>query len=568
MRLVIVVLLLICGQTPAVAIDFTTIFGDGFDPIAKANNKAATDHSDGSNIAPRQPLLDAEEWFLTEDEITDSRGGVPRKDLSVYTTGNKVTPFTASREFYDAVYDDLSRTKKGDRVMMTSWLTTLVPLKPESDPSGATTGVKEVIAGVVKRGGNVNILNWANIVAGYSSSNVKARDAINKIPPSPINGAKAVLIFDDRLPSLLSSHHQKTIVIAANRSTKTLDQPIAYIGGLDLAFDRWDTMHHNQTSIRKNAKISHDQKGWIDGHVRIHGPAAKDVANNFVARWNIDHIPCTKLDDDLYNFENPAYDKVPPLDYVSSNKTGLFGSHSIQITRTFSCKGGYYKSFAPLGEVSLLRARLKAIKKAKNFIYIEDQYFLFVPELLDALMEVLPKIQRVVVVANRQTNPFKNAGYIKYFYENVKPIRTKYPNKFKIYATKSERDLVINTKVVIIDDVYLSVGSANWNRRSMTSDSELGAEIVDTETVKSPEGFIVGKLPRDFRIRKFQELTGLSYEALDAMTFVEAADRFPHAVADPSSILDYNKLYHHMYMYLFSATDLMRNVADPYDTCT
>ncbi|KAG7385382.1 hypothetical protein PHYPSEUDO_001596 [Phytophthora pseudosyringae] len=126
-------------------------------------------------------------------------------------------------------------------------------------------------------------------------------------------------------------------------------------------------------------------------------------------------------------------------------------------------------------------------------------------------MEVMPRIQRLIV-------------YIKYLYQMVEPIREKYPDKFKIYTTKADRKLLIHTKLVIIDNVYLSIGSANWDRRSMTADPELNADVVDGDTVKSPEGVTVGKLPREFRLRKYQEMTGLSYEELDAMTFIEAAD--------------------------------------------
>ncbi|KAH7492408.1 hypothetical protein PRIC1_002138 [Phytophthora ramorum] len=567
------VIALAVAPTPGSAFSFSTLF-DGDNGSSAKDSSSSTeaqtgsdaDLSDGTDIKPRQPILDAEKWFLTEEEITESRGGIPRDDMSVYTTGNKVTSYTAANEFYDAVYEDLSATEEGDRVLLAAWLTALVPLKPDVDPTGAETGVKEVFAGVVERGGHVNILNWANIGVGYTPYNTKARDAINSIPPSSLNGAKAILIFDDRLPKALASHHQKNMVIAANSSTDPNDQPVAYVGGYDLANDRWDTIYHNNTAIRDAAGITFREKGWMDGHIRIHGPAAKDVASNFVARWNSDYVPCQGLDDALLDFENPTYDKIEPLDYASSNTKANLGKQSVQITRTFSCLYEHYKEFAPRGETSLFQARIRAIKNAKNFIYIEDQYFVLVPELLDAIMEVMPTIQRLIVVANPQTSPFTNAGYIKYFYESVQPIRSKYPNKFKIYTTKKERDILIHTKLVIVDDVYLSIGSANWNRRSMTSDSELQADVVDTDTVKSPEGVTVGKLPRDFRIRKFVEMTGLSYKKLDAMTFVEAADQLPIAVADESTILANNDIQHHAYF--FAITNAMRKVSDPQDTCT
>lgn len=270
----------------------------------------------------------------------------------------------------------------------------------------------------------------------------------------------------------------------------------------------------------------------------------------------------SKSERHLLDFANPPYEDLPRLDYASSNTSAHLGNQSVQITRTFSCEYKHYKEFAPKGETSLFQARLKAIKNAKNFIYIEDQYFVLVPELLGALMGVMPTIQRVIVVTKEQTN----AGYVKYLCENVEPIRSKYPNKFKIYTTKAELGLCIHSKIVIIDDVYLSIGSASWNRRSMTADSELNADVVDGDTVKSPEGVAVGKLPRDFRIRKFQEMTGLSYEKLDAMTFVEAADQFAVAVADESTILADNIAKHHAYF--FAIPEAMRKVSDPQNTCT
>ncbi|KAF1778161.1 Phospholipase D-like domain [Phytophthora cactorum] len=327
---------------------------------------------------------------------------------------------------------------------------------------------------------------WENYLVTFIFA-TKARDLINNISPSPINGAKAVFLFDDRVRNIASAYHQKTLVITANSSSDIDYQPVAYVGGLDLAKERWDTIYHNNSALRDASGITFKRKGWIDGHIRIHGPAAKDVANNFVARWNSDYLPSQGLVDDLLGFENPPYEDIPHLNYVSSNTTGDLGKQSIQITRTFSCKYKHYKEFAPRGENSLFHARIKAIKNAKNFIYIEDQYFIYVPELLDAIMEVMPKIQRLVVIANPESNVISKGGYIKYLYEMVSPLREKYPNKFKMYTVKADLDLIVHTKVVIIDDVYLSVGSANWNRRSMTSDPELNAEVVDGETVKSPK---------------------------------------------------------------------------------
>ncbi|KAF1778833.1 Phospholipase D-like domain [Phytophthora cactorum] len=385
----------------------------------------------------------------------------------------------------------------------------------------------DVVSGVIQRGGSFQALVWANLLD--KSQNIKVRDDINAIPASP-TGEKPLFVFDDRTRIVTSSHHQKNLIIASANSTGIDEHPVAFVGGVDITSDRWDTMYHNESALREATGVSGSYKGWLDGHVRIHGPAAKDVAANFLARWNSDYKPTQSLAHDLLDFENPSYSDLAPLNYASSKTSSSVGRQNVQIVRTFSCQYKHYAEFAPRGENSLFQARIKAVKNAKNFIYIEDQYFILVPELLTALLEVMPTIQRLIVVVQRPVGESKATGYDKYLFDMIAPIQKFYPNKLQVYSTKKELNLYIHSKVVIIDDVYLSVGSANWNRRSMTSDSELGANIIDDVTVNSPDGVTVLKAARDFRIRKFQEMTGLSYEKLDTMTLIEAANQFDVAL--------------------------------------
>ncbi|KAG2950213.1 hypothetical protein PC117_g4613 [Phytophthora cactorum] len=538
------VLALICAlafaPTPSSAWSFSSLFGGDDDDKSSSGSRHSTqtetktpakqeadDLSDGTDANVTQPRLKPEDWFITEEEIVASRGGIPRDGLQTYTTGNNVTVYTVANEFFTAVVNDFRATKEGDRVMYSGWDTCVIPFEADIDPTGSTTGFDVLFKGIVKRGGSVNLLSWSNYL--LTSQNVNARDAINKIPPSPINGAKAVYLFDDRVPIASSSHHQKTIVIAANKSTGEDNIP-------------------------------------LHAHFRIHGPAAKEVANNFLQRWNSDYKPNQGLEDDLLSFDNPDYDKLPPIDYASSNTSSKLGNQNIQIVRTFSCIYKHYKEFAPRGEQSLFRARIKALKNAKNFIYIEDQYFIYVPELLDALMEVLPRIQRLIVVLQPPDALLKAAGYGRYIYEMIHPMKDKFPNKVQIYTTKSELDIYVHTKLVLIDDVYVSLGSANWNRRSMTSDSELNANVIDDETVESPDGITVLKLARDMRIRKFVEMTGLSYKKLNAMRFIDAADEFKVAAKSESTILtDFNVKYS---LYYETFTSKFREQVDPQEVCS
>uniref|UniRef100_M4BLJ9 phospholipase D n=1 Tax=Hyaloperonospora arabidopsidis (strain Emoy2) TaxID=559515 RepID=M4BLJ9_HYAAE len=509
-----------------------------------------------------QPLLSATDWLLTEQEITVSRGGVPRSDMATYSTGNDVKTFTVTKEFFDSLYDDLSATKEKDRVLVTAYNTDLMPFKPETDPQGLVSNFDVVFGNVIKRGGDVKILCWATKFP--SKQDIIVRNKINSLPKSGLNDGNAQLIFDDRLPMGISSHHQKTVVIAASVSSDPEEFPVAYVGGIDITNDRWDTIYHNESALREKAGINLDYKGWVDSSLRIHGPAAKDVAANFLARWNSLFVPCQDLVDNVVSFKNPQYSFLPALNYSSSNTTSTLGNQSVQIVRTYSCTYKHYE-FAPSGETSLLHARVKAIRNAKNFIYVEDQYFIYVPELLEALLAVMPIIKRLIVVVQPPDLMTKSSGYEKYMYKLVKPIKDKYPDKIRMYSMKPKLHVYVHSKVVIIDDVYLSDGSANWNSRSMTSDTELNANIVDSNTVDTPDGITVGKLVRDFRVRKFHEMTGRSYDEINQMKFLESADLFDVAAAEQGSLIKKFDIGRKIY-YNFIIKGLHQGI-DPYDHC-
>ena len=104
------------------------------------------------------------------------------------------------------------------------------------------------------------------------------------------------------------AHHEKLCLI---------DGRIAFMGGLDLCFGRWDTNQHELADVHgqdlneivfpgqdyNNARVSdfHDvahweqnqldrkktsRMGWSDISVSLHGPVVEDLRKHFVQRWN------------------------------------------------------------------------------------------------------------------------------------------------------------------------------------------------------------------------------------------------------------------------------------------
>ncbi|GMF20482.1 unnamed protein product [Phytophthora fragariaefolia] len=156
----VVIFMLALVPATSSAWSFSSLFSDD-DDSGSGSGRTKGDKSNDSDVKMVQPLLKATDWFLTQEEITQSRGDVPRSDMSTYTQGNSVVTFTATKEVFDSAYKDLSTTKENDRVLLAAWNTDLIPLTPDVDPIGAKSNFDVVFGSIVRRGGDVKILGWA-----------------------------------------------------------------------------------------------------------------------------------------------------------------------------------------------------------------------------------------------------------------------------------------------------------------------------------------------------------------------------------------------------------------------
>lgn len=194
--------------------------------------------------------------------------------------------------------------------------------------------------------------------------------------------------------SLMFTHHQKTIVVDAEDR-----RIVSFVGGIDLCDGRYDTQDHRlfktlNTVHRKdfhqpNFRLASIEKGgprepWHDIHCRLEGPVAWDVLYNFEQRW-------TKQVDKHSGRRQDGLRKVPfhPSRITSQDDPERW---SVQLFRSidsgsvaFDFPNDLQKNPTTYGLVSskdciidrgIQDAYINAIRRAKNFIYIENQYFL------------------------------------------------------------------------------------------------------------------------------------------------------------------------------------------------
>lgn len=185
------------------------------------------------------------------------------------------------------------------------------------------------------------------------------------------------------------AHHEKVVVI---------DQRIAFTGGLDLCFGRYDSAshplvdHHPKEPQRQiwsgldysNPRIRDfrnvmqyttalvdrsavPRMPWHDVAAVVYGAPARDIARHFIERWNF--VKSLKA---MHKEEHIPF-LLPKPEYTRERleAEGYAGTLKIQAIRSV---GEWSMGTSP--ETSIYTAYLHHIENAQHFIYLENQFFI------------------------------------------------------------------------------------------------------------------------------------------------------------------------------------------------
>jgi phosphatidylserine/phosphatidylglycerophosphate/cardiolipin synthase-like enzyme len=263
------------------------------------------------------------------------------------------------------------------------------------------------------------------------------------------------LVLDDRVP-LGGSHHQKIV---------SVDDTLAFVGGIDLTRHRWDTPDHAPEDPRR---VDHEGKPYPPFHdvqLVVDGPAARAVAELCHWRWEqstgetleLATVPAAPWPDDL-----------PPS----------WCSVAVGIARTLPAE-----QERP-GTREILELYTESIAAAQHSIYIENQYLAADP-IAEALAVRLTETDgpEVVIVSQWATSTWleeqvmgvRRDQFIARLQEADEHAR------LRILAPTvpglSKEDYYLHSKIAVIDDCLVQIGSANLNNRSLGYDSECNLAI-------------------------------------------------------------------------------------------
>ena len=413
--------------------------------------------------------MDYSDWFLSAEERGNPATDLDRRhDGVAWTTGNVVVPLVHGRHYFARLYEVLMETTSGDVVLFTDW-------RGDADErlAGRHTEVVNVLAQIAERGVQVRGLLWRS-----HPNRIRFSEEENRELAHAVNAAGGVVLLDERVRRA-GSHHQK-LFVALHPGRPTLD--VAFVGGIDLCHGRNDDEHHagDPQAVIMDPRFG-PTPAWHDMQAEIRGPAVGDLAETFRERWN-DPRPLTSrsLARRIRRGARPPQPEPIPSIRIEG---AIEGTHAVQVLRTYPAKRPAYP-FAPTGERSIARAYLKALRRARRLIYIEDQYLWssdFARGLERSLAEQ-PRLRVVIVVPKfpdedgRLSGPPNRIGQL----DVLRRVRAAGQSRVAIFNLETDHlPIYVHAKISIIDDVGMTIGSDNLNRRSWTHDSELSCAILD-----------------------------------------------------------------------------------------
>ncbi|HEY7932302.1 MAG TPA: phospholipase D family protein [Solirubrobacteraceae bacterium] len=280
---------------------------------------------------------------------------------------------------------------------------------------------------------DVRVLLWA----GAPMSVFKpSRAAVRGVREELTRGTRVqcALDFHERP---MHCHHEKLVIV---------DGEVAFVGGIDLTSlggDRFDTNDH----------LMRGRLGWHDASSRVLGPAVADVGAHFAERWHA--------------VTGEQVEQAPPPSPA--------GDVELQVVRTVPEK---IYDFMPDGDFRILEAYTRALRSAQKFVYLESQFLWSaqVVETLAAKLREPPSDQfRVVVLLPARPN---NGADTTRGQLGVLSRADSGAGRF-LASTISARTggltgpLYVHAKIGIVDDAWITVGSANLNEHSFFNDTEM-----------------------------------------------------------------------------------------------
>ncbi|XP_059182788.1 phospholipase D1 [Centropristis striata] len=288
---------------------------------------------------------------------------------------------------------------------------------------------------------------------------------------------------------------------------------------------------------------------WHDIASVVHGKAARDVARHFIQRWNF-----TKLVKPKYR--SLSYPYLLPKSHTTA------GEQRYQVPNCVPAKVQILRSACDWSagikyhEESIHNAYVHAIQNSEHFLYIENQFFISCADNRYVFNKIGDTIAERIIKAYREGKRYRvyvvtpllpgfeadistgggsaiqaimhfnyrtmNRGDHSIISQLRREMGDQWMNYISIAGLRTHADLegklvteliYVHSKMLIVDDRTVIIGSANINDRSMLGkrDSEVAVIVEDSEMVASVmdgQQYQAGKYALQLRLECFKMILG------------------------------------------------------------
>jgi phosphatidylserine/phosphatidylglycerophosphate/cardiolipin synthase-like enzyme len=475
------------GNHIVFSIDGQETFKLIYDEINRAHNSI---YIAGYDLDPSLSFIRGEGQNLGNGPIgISTKGGDSRLRSSKSFKSNRdnnVASEVSQEQQNHGVPSSISRSLDGHQSFSTS-SSNLNASAQNHNTSEAYT-FQKLIIGKARQGVEVKIIVWQpklplRILPGAGERGLDGRsdevEILNKLAKKYKIEQNLVVKIDNTSPTLSSAHHEKIIVI---------DNTIGFCGGFDLSRGKWDTSMHEYNNPFRDK----ESEPWHDTHCMVKGPVVWDLLYHFNERWAYDEFKDEKKVRAL---------NLKPLPVPNRSNIGDTTTVALRTWEGMDRDGGILAWYSNI------------IRKARDSIYIENQFPFqneFITRILCKRLQDQKNL-RVIVVGPMEPNlpglvgsilsrtsindVNKHLQWLRDAGDSGSRVAT-YSLVSQHHKSKKLRQIYVHSKVMIVDDKWITIGSANTDKNGFKDSTEVNLGITS------------GQLAKELRMRLWYEHLG------------------------------------------------------------
>lgn len=280
--------------------------------------------------------------------------------------GNNIKWYVDGRDYFWAVSVALERAK--ETIYIEDWWLSPELFLRRPPAENQHWRLDNILKRAAERGVKIYVVVYREVEQALTCNSQHTKHALHSLCPEGTPGAGNIKVMRHPDHNVLENASDMTFYWAHHEKFIVIDYDMAFIGGLDLCFGRWDNRQHpladaHPAGVAKEvfpgqdfnnnrimdfqsvqdwksnevSKADYGRMPWHDVAMGVIGPCIYDIAEHFVLRWNFCKRDKYKRDDrydwltltgrtgddeDLIGVQRP---KHPVGDYIHHPLTSLDG---------------------------------------------------------------------------------------------------------------------------------------------------------------------------------------------------------------------------------------------------